>query len=171
MIKKLGLWDGYAYKKPAKMNSAVTELKQGQWIKKGTDGTFSIATAGDYRAYMVFSSMTSGRDNITPGGIATYLDGPFEVETDQYETGSSYAAAENPLKIKAGGILDLFDAATDAPELLVAWGEIPVGGYMKVKPAGGGVGVGVGDVGYTGSAGSLGYTGSQGDIGYTGSGA
>ena len=135
MIKKLGLWDGYAYKKPAKMNSAVTALGAGQWIKKNGDGTFVVAGAGDYRAYMVVSSLESGRDNITAGGIATYLDGPFEVETDKYETGSTYSAAENPLKIKAGGILDLWVKGTDAPELLVAWGEPPVSGYMKVKPA------------------------------------
>ena len=79
MIKKLGMWDGYAYRKPAVLEAGVTSLEEGSWIKKKTDGKFEVAVADDTKAYMVISSKRTSRDNITPSNIATYYDGNFEI--------------------------------------------------------------------------------------------
>lgn len=103
-----------------KLAATVTELHDGQWLMRDSNGEFVIhdGTSG-VKGYITLSSKygdpasdigrpitqgPAGRDNVTSTGRVTVLIGPYRLATDQYETGVYTAGM--PLKISSNGKLE-----------------------------------------------------------------
>jgi len=113
-----------------KLASTVTELYDGQWLMRDSNGEFVIHDGSNAKGYLTISSKygnpvnnigtpitnpPAGRDNVTSTGRVTVLIGPYRLATDQYETGTYNAG--DPLKISANGKLEAC-SFNDAPAVV-----------------------------------------------------
>lgn len=101
-----------------KLADTVSELRDGQWLMRDSNGEFVIHDGSAVKGYLTISSKygdpvnninrpitegPAGRDNVTSTGRVSVLIGPFRLATDQYETAVYNVGA--PLKISQNGKL------------------------------------------------------------------
>jgi len=148
MIKANARFFNNAHRLSFKLASSVTgDVKDGQFLTLNTSGEAVISTG----AANAFSMMTissrygtfdadvgapitnapAGRDTITSTGMVTCLIGPYNLITDQYETGTYVNGIA--LKVSANGKVMPWVSGTDSPQLIVGYcSKIPTGSDLTV---------------------------------------
>lgn len=117
-----------------KLKAGVT-VESGQMVNEDSNGEILICD-GTKRGYMLFSTKTATKDDVTDkGGLASYAVGNVivTIDTGSFVTGQTYGSGIR-LKSNNAGKLTPVVEGTDSDKLICAEAQgLEVGGKLRVR--------------------------------------